>query len=185
MPDRPATTEPRPRRDLDHRYAATVRWEGWTGDGYRAYDRAHHASTDPPTVPLRLSSDPAFRGDPALLNPEQLLVTAAASCQLLSFLAVAARERLDVIAYADDATGEMPHAPGTPMSITRIVLRPRVTVRADGTDPASLAARVTALLDRAHDECYIANSLRTAVIIEPTIEVAEARTDRPIPGSAT
>lgn len=160
----------RPRRDLTHRYAATVRWAGSTAGGYRGYDRAHEATTEPPTATLRLSSDPAFRGDPALTNPEQLLVIAAASCQLLSFLAVAARAGLDVVDYADDATGEMPHAPGTPMSITGIVLRPRVTVRAGGdTDPAGLVARVEALLAQAHDECYIANSLRTGITLEPTV----------------
>lgn len=172
MADAPAT-DTRPRADRTHRYAASVRWEGSTGSGYRAYDRTHEASTDPATVALALSADPTFRGDPARLNPEQLLLLAAASCQLLSFLAIAARERLDVIGYEDAAAGEMPHAPGTPMAITRIVLRPRVTVRAGAdADPDALTARVAALLEQAHDECYVANSLRTEITLEPEIVLA-------------
>ena len=55
-----------------------------------------------------MSADPAFRGDATRMNPEQLLVMAAASCQLLSFLAVAARARLDVVAYEDEAEAAMP-----------------------------------------------------------------------------
>ena len=62
----------------------------------------------PPTAHLELSSDPAFGGRPERLNPEQLLLMAASSCQLLSFLAVAARARLDVIAYEDEAEAMMP-----------------------------------------------------------------------------
>lgn len=108
-----------------HRYTTRTRWQGSTGAGYDAYDRAHAASAPPAEAEIRLSSDPAFGGDPALLNPEQLLVLAASSCQLLSFLAVAARARIDVVAYEDDAEGEMPEEP-RPVRVTRIVLRPRI-----------------------------------------------------------
>jgi len=93
-----------------HRYAARLAWSGSTGEGYGHYTRAHEASCPPAThsQPLPLSADPTFNGDPAFLNPEQLLVLAASSCQLLSFLAVAARARIDVTDYEDDAEGEMP-----------------------------------------------------------------------------
>jgi organic hydroperoxide reductase OsmC/OhrA len=112
---------------------------------------------------LRLSSDPAFRGDPALLNPEQLLVMAAASCQLLSFLAVAARARIDVVDYQDDAVGEMPED-DPPLRITRVTLRPRITMRGDVDD-----ARIRHLVEVAHRECFIANSLKTEVVLEPEV----------------
>lgn len=108
---------------LIHEYKATVSWTGSTGVGYQAYNRQHTVSALPAETKLTLSSDPAFRGNPTLLNPEQLLVLAAASCQLLSFLAVAARARLDVIAYEDSAHAEMPEDV-KPMHITRIVLVP-------------------------------------------------------------
>lgn len=113
---------------------------------------------------MRLSSDPAFRGDPSRLNPEQLVVLAASSCQLLAFLAVAARARIDVLEYHDDAEGEMDEGQ-PPASINRITLRPRVVVAAGPT-----RQRIEHLLEVAHRECYIANSLRTEMTIEPEIE---------------
>lgn len=113
-----------------------------------------------------LSADPHFRGDPDLPNPEQLLVLAASSCQLLSFLALAARRRLDVQAYEDDALGEMP-PDADPLRITRIVLRPHVRV-AEGTD----VRLVEELLHEAHEECYIASSLTTEVLVEGVVTVS-------------
>lgn len=146
-----------------HRYAVSCAWQGSTGAGYDAYDRSHTADVSPAEDTLRLSSDPAFRGDPALFNPEQLLVVAASSCQLLSFLAVAARARIDVVGYQDDAVGEMPED-DPPMRITRVTLRPRITIRGDVDD-----ARVRHLVEVAHRECFIANSLTTEVVVEPEV----------------
>jgi organic hydroperoxide reductase OsmC/OhrA len=152
-----------------HRYRARCSWTGSTGVGYDAYDRAHHVAAPPAAAALQLSSDPAFLGDPTLLNPEQLLVAAAASCQLLSFLAVAARARLDVVAYEDEAEALMPEG-DAPTRITTIALRPKITVRvAPGAAPPSVE-KVERLVRLAHDECYIANSLRTDVTVTPTIE---------------
>jgi organic hydroperoxide reductase OsmC/OhrA len=148
--------------DHTHRYAATCSWRGSTAAGYDDYDRGHSGRADPAPA-VDLSADPAFRGDPGRLNPEQLLVLAASSCQLLSFLAVAARARIDVIAYDDDATGEMPN--GRYPWVERIVLRPRVVFRGSVSDE-----RVLHLLELAHQECYIANSVKTAITLEPTLE---------------
>ena len=149
-----------------HRYTARLTWAGSTAEGYDHYPRAHEAmcapggESNPP--PLPLSSDPAFGGDPAKLNPEQLLVLAASSCQMLSFLAVAARARIDVTAYEDDAEGVMPED-DRPMRITRIVLRPTITLRGDAPDDA----RLTQLVETAHRHCFIANSLTAGIAIEP------------------
>jgi len=93
-----------------HIYRTTLAWSGSTAPGYDAYDRAHEVSAPPAEAALALSGDPAFRGDPARLNPEQLLVAAASSCQLLSFLAIAARSGVDIRSYTDQAEGEMPEA---------------------------------------------------------------------------
>jgi organic hydroperoxide reductase OsmC/OhrA len=147
-----------------HHYVASCSWRGSTGVGYEKYQRRHRGSVAA-GIELTLSSDPAFGGDPTLLNPEQLLLLAAASCQLLSFLAVAARARVDVVAYDDTAEGFMPDARHT--SITEIVLRPHITV-ASGTE----TARIPHLCKVAHRECFIANSLRTEIRIEPTISTA-------------
>jgi organic hydroperoxide reductase OsmC/OhrA len=146
-----------------HRYTVSCAWHGSTGAGYDAYDRSHQAGAPPARAKLQLSSDPAFRGDPAFLNPEQLLVMAAASCQLLSFLAVAARARVDVVDYRDDAEGEMPEEE-RPMRVTRITLRPRITVRGDVDED-----RVRHLVEVGHRECFIANSLTSEVVVEPVV----------------
>lgn len=153
-------------RDVVHRYRTTAVWRGSTAGGYEAYDRGHEARATPAEAVLALSGDPAFRGDPRRLNPELLLVASASSCQLLSFLAVAARARVDVVEYHDDAEGVMPEAE-RPVRITRIVLRPRITVRGDA-DPSRLAH----LVDVAHRECFIANSLHTEIVVEPSFAAA-------------
>jgi organic hydroperoxide reductase OsmC/OhrA len=150
-----------------HEYKVVVNWRGSTASGYDAYDRAHAGACPPASTSLTLSSDPAFLGDAAKLNPEQLLVLAAASCQLLSFLAVAARARIDVREYDDDAEASMPELP-RPTRFSEIRLRPRIRV-ARGTD----VARVLHLCDVAHSECYIANSLSFPVIVEATVVVTD------------
>lgn len=146
-----------------HRYTARCSWRGSTGAGYDAYDRSHEASAPPAGAALTLASDPAFLGDPSLLNPEQLVVLAASSCQLLSFLAVAARARIDVLEYDDEADAVMPED-DPPMRLTRITLRPSILV-AEGPSED----RVLHLCEVAHRECFIANSLRTEVIVQPTV----------------
>jgi organic hydroperoxide reductase OsmC/OhrA len=114
---------------------------------------------------MPLSADPAFHGDAALPNPEQLLLAAASSCQLLSFLAVAARAGVEVIDYHDEATAIMPLRV-RPMRITEIVLSPTVTVRL--ADPAT----VVRLMHEAHAGCFIAHSLTASIEMDITVEVA-------------
>src|SRR4051794_11538051 len=105
-----------------HAYRSRVRWAGNTGGGYDGYSRAHAAEAPPATTGVAMSGDPAFLGDPAALNPEQLLLMAASSCQLLSFLARAARMRLEVTGYEDAAEASM-DMDDAPPRINRIVLR--------------------------------------------------------------
>ncbi len=147
-----------------HAYEARAVWSGSTAAGYEAYDRAHEVMCPPAEASLAMSSDPAFRGQPGLLNPEQLLLAAASSCQLLSFLAVAARARVDVVAYEDRASASMPED-DKPVRVTEITLRPAITVRGDVSDD-----RILHLVEVAHRECFIANSLTTRISLEPTID---------------
>jgi organic hydroperoxide reductase OsmC/OhrA len=146
-----------------HVYESTVSWSGSTGAGYAGYDRRHRVSAG--ETSMSLSADPAFRGDASLPNPEQLLLAAASSCQLLSFLAVAARAGVDVIDYRDDATAIMPTAI-PPMRITEIVLSPTVTVRASDRET------IERLMEEAHAACFIAHSLTASVEMDITVEVA-------------
>jgi organic hydroperoxide reductase OsmC/OhrA len=147
-------------------HQARLEWDGSTGEGYRSYPRAHTGVAPPAEAELRLSADPHFRGDAALLNPEQLVVLAASSCQLLAFLSLAARRHLDVVRYTDDATGHL-SADLRRARIERIELAPVIHVAA-GTDEALALA----LVEQAHADCYIANSLNSTVTIAATVREA-------------
>jgi organic hydroperoxide reductase OsmC/OhrA len=151
-----------------HRYGVSCAWTGSTGAGYQEYVRTHEVVVAGPGEHLLVSADPAFLGDPGHVNPEVLLVAAAASCQLLSFLAVAARSRIDVIAYEDDAEATMPED-DRPVRITEITLKPHITVRAPATE-----SRVRHLVDVAHRECYVANSLTSKISLVPEITIVAA-----------
>lgn len=153
----------------EHRFTARVVWSGSTGRGYDAFDRAHDVAVGEHA--WRGSAAAAFRGDEGLTNPEELLVAAAAQCQLLSFLAVAARARLDVVEYRDEPVGVMP-AGNRPMWVTRIELNPRITIAAE---PASGSLeRLHRLSEVAHTECFVAASLRGDVVVSPTFTFAGA-----------
>jgi organic hydroperoxide reductase OsmC/OhrA len=147
-----------------HLYNARTHWTGDTGLGWEHYDRAHSASA-PPAAPDLTVTTGESKGDPSQLNPEQLLLMAASSCQLLWFLHVASKARVEVVEYEDEAEAEMPED-DLPMRLTRIVLRPRIVVREGASEE-----RVKHLCELAHKECYIANTLATEVAVEPRIEV--------------
>jgi organic hydroperoxide reductase OsmC/OhrA len=149
-----------------HAYSATCSWSGSTGEGYERYSRSHRLAAPPAGAQVAASADPHFGGDPERLNPEQLLVMAAASCQMLSFLAICARARIDVRAYEDAAEGIMP-GDDPPMRIARIVLRPRITVAGDVAEE-----RLRRYFELAHRECFVARSLRTEIELEPRFETA-------------
>lgn len=148
----------------DHRYETRVRWAGSTGAGWESYDRAHTALAPPAEQEIRLTTGES-KGDPAVLNPEQLVVMAASSCQMLWFLHLAAKARIDVVAYDDEATALMPES-DEPVRLTEITLRPRIAIAGGASEE-----RVHKLVATAHEHCYIANSLNSEMKIEATIEV--------------
>lgn len=150
-----------------HYFRAVCTWTGSTAAGYDHYGRAHDVALPPVEPPLAMSAHPAFLGDPACANPEQLLLAAASSCQLLSFLAAASRARIDVVAYRDEAEAVMPED-DPPARITEITLRPTITVRGEVDE-----ARIRHLCEVAHRECFIANSLRSAISVTPALVVID------------
>ncbi|GAB97502.1 organic hydroperoxide reductase OsmC/OhrA [Kineosphaera limosa] len=154
-----------------HHYGTSLAWVGSTGLGYEAYDRTHSLQVAPGTS-LTASADPAFRGAPDLTNPEALLLAAASSCQCLSFLALAARARLDVTAYSDDATARMPED-DPPTRITDITLRPRITIRRGDADESTVRAKVDRLVGLAHEECFIARTLKARIHLDPRLQWAD------------
>lgn len=146
-----------------HTYHARLHWDGSTADGIRSYSRDHTAVAAPATTQVDLSADPAFRGNPDRLNPEQLVVMAASSCQMLSFLAAAARAGVDVLAYDDEATSYL-DLTAKPARLATIHLN--VTVK---TAPRTDHTKVQELAVQAHHECYVANSLSVPVEVTTTV----------------
>jgi len=124
-----------------------------------SFDAGAGAGSPPP--PIAMSSAPAFRGDGSRLNPEVLLVSALSSCQALTYLFLAARAGVVVTAYADDAEGHLGIVDGK-MRVSRVTLRPSITLAA-GADEA----KAEALIEKAHEQCFIASSVTAAVAIEP------------------
>jgi len=155
-------------RGKEHHYTLHLSWTGATSGGtrdYKTYSREYRA--DFPGKPsVTGSADPAFRGDPALHNPEDMLVLALSSCHMLSYLALAALEGLEVLAYEDEAQGTMQQE-GRGGHFTEVVLRPRVTVAA-GSD----LSRAEALHEEAHKTCFIANSVNFPVRHEAEVTFA-------------
>jgi organic hydroperoxide reductase OsmC/OhrA len=149
-----------------HRYESRLQWRGSTGLGWDHYDREHAAIAPPAEQEVRLTTGES-QGDPAVLNPEQLVVMAASSCQMLFFLHLASKARIDVIEYVDEASGVMP-LDDEPVRLTEITLRPRIVIAGDASEE-----RVQKLVHTAHQHCYIANSLKSAVTLEPRVEYAE------------
>jgi len=152
-----------------HNYAVTVAWpdpSGGDGAGttsYTAYSRDHQVVlTGKPA--LAGSADPAFRGDPARYNPEELFVASLAQCHMLWFLHLAAESGLVVRDYVDDTTGTMRVESRGEGQFTDVTLRPRVTVDAG---PQATDEAVGALHHRAHALCFIARSVNFSVLIEP------------------
>ncbi|HWT99048.1 MAG TPA: OsmC family protein [Terriglobales bacterium] len=154
--------------DKDHHYQAQAIWTGAAEGGtinYRAYSRSHtFQAGDKPA--LDLSADPAFRGDSAKYNPEELLLAALSSCHMLSYLSVAARKGVVVTAYEDRATGTM-RQEGTGGHFTEVTLHPIVTVIA-GSD----LAFAEHLHEEAARDCFIAASMNFPVRHEVEIRVA-------------
>lgn len=145
-------------------HEAKIAWSrGGREFGYEAYSREHTARMGG-AQPIQLSAAPAFRGDAALANPEDLLVAALASCHMLTFLAICSRKGIVVERYEDEARGWLERPAGAPMHVTRVVLRPRI-VFAEGATPD--AATLASLHEQAHHGCFIASSVKTSVTIEP------------------
>lgn len=138
----------------------------WSRDGhdytYEIYSRDHGWSF-PGGQTLQASSAPEFLGRAERANPEEALVGALSSCHMLTFLALAARKRLVVETYDDAAVGTMEKNEVGRLAVTRVVLRPRIAWGGDAPD----AAAVEKLHHTAHEHCFIANSVKTEVVIEP------------------
>lgn len=149
-------------------FTATTRWS--RGDAVfsdNRYSRAHTlhfdggvtvpASSSPHVVPLPLS-------DAHAVDPEEAFVAAVSSCHLLWFLGIARKHGYVVDSYEDEAVGVMTKNAGGKLFVSTVTLRPRIVfLGAKQPDAAALER----LHHEAHEECFIANSIRSEVRVEP------------------
>lgn len=136
----------------EHHYNAHLVWDGDNTNDYTTYTRSHRVVIEN-KQPLPLTSDPAFRGDAATHNPEDLFLTAISSCHMLSYLALCAKYRINVLSYEDRAAGVMQEDGKGGGKFISVTLHPIVTI-----DNAEQIERATQLHERAHEQCFIANS---------------------------
>lgn len=148
-------------------YIATVDWSLQPGEDFLAgrYSRKHAlafdggieiaASASPHVVPAPWSAADA-------VDPEEMLVAAIADCHMLSFLHVAREAGLVVISYRDRAEGVMRKTAGGRIAVTRVTLRPQIVFE-DGQPGQDVLDH---LHHQAHETCYIANSVKTEIVVE-------------------
>lgn len=152
----------------EHVYKTNLRWTGNTGEGtksFAGYSRAHEISVAGKPV-IDGSSDPNFRGDKSRYNPEEMLVASLSACHMLWYLHLCAEAEIVVLDYTDEASGTMIETENGGGRFVEVRLEPRVSI--SGESDAALA---NALHRKAHELCFIANSMNFPVFTEAAITV--------------
>ena len=143
---------------------ASVVWHRTSADfTYDTYNRAHEVRYKSGAIVVPSSSASAFKGDDDRVDPEEAFVASLSACHMLTFLAICARKRITVESYEDDAVGLL-EKDGAKFWMTRVTLKPRVQFAA-GTEMNE--AKLADIHHKSHEECFIANSVKTDVTVEP------------------
>jgi organic hydroperoxide reductase OsmC/OhrA len=157
-------------------YEATIKWQRGADEAFtdQRYSRRHRWLFDGGTEVIASSSPHSVRvpfSDPAAVDPEEALVAALSSCHMLFFLWFAARRGFCIASYNDKAVGEMTRGPDGKEWMSRVTLRPEV-VFDGGKRPTE--ADISELHHLSHEACYIANSVKSEILIEATAQGLEA-----------
>ena len=146
---------------MAHTYPFSLSWAGNTlADPYTR--NAAAAAPGKPSIPV--SSAAEYAGEASRWNPEDLLGTALATCHMLTFLALCAKTRTEILSYEEAAESILDTVEKATF-ISEIHLRPTIRV-AKGTDPA----KVRELFEKAHKYCFVANSIKSKVTMDPHIQ---------------
>lgn len=152
-----------------HNFNLTVKWTGNKGTGtsrYDAYERSHTVLVNGKPE-LLCSSDPIFRGDGTKHNPEDMLIASLSACHMLWYLHLCADAGVIVTEYTDHASGVLEVAAKGGGHFSSVTLNPAVTV-----SESSMCAKALELHHRAHEKCFIANSVNFKVNHNPTCKTA-------------
>ena len=145
---------------MAHHYPLQLNWTGNTLDGN--YNRKATVTT-PGKHPLAVSSAPEYAGDAACWNPEDLLGSALATCHMLTFLALCAKNKVAVVGYEDHAEAVLDTVDKV-TRVTQVHLRPVIRVPR-GTS----MAKVVELFEKAHKYCFVANSVTCEAVLAPRV----------------
>lgn len=145
---------------MSHAYPFSLTWSGTTLADPYSRDAVAGAGGK---VALPVSSAAEYGGDGLRWNPEDLLGTALATCHMLTFLALCAKTRTEVLGYEDRAESILDTVDKV-TSIVEIRLAPTIRV-AKGVDPAKVAE----LFEKAHKYCFVANSIKSRVVMAPRV----------------
>jgi organic hydroperoxide reductase OsmC/OhrA len=152
----------------EHSFEVEIKWTGNRGTGtcaYNTYGRDYTAVSKGKPV-LQGSSAPAFLGDPAKWNPEDMLVASISACHKLWYLHLCAVNKVVVTSYFDRAIGYMiDEHPTGKGHFTKVILHPEVEITS-GSDKV-LASK---LHEQAHHECFLANSVNFEIQCEALIK---------------
>ena len=113
---------------------------------------------------MQASAAPAYLGNPKSVDPEEAFVASLSSCHMLTFLAVAAKKKFVLDEYVDEAVGHMEKNAEGKLAITRVVLRQKTKFSGDKQPTGQ---ELDEMNHTAHDQCFIANSVKTEVTVEP------------------
>ncbi len=145
-------------------HKATIVWARNGADfGYKTYPRDHVWRFDN-GIEVKASAAPQYLGNPQLVDPESAFVAALSSCHMLTFLALASNKGFVVDSYEDRAVGHVGKNANGKLAVTRVELHPEIVY--SGTK-LPVQADLDWLHDKAHRECFIANSVITEVQVLP------------------
>lgn len=148
-------------------HKAIIKWRGPQGDFLKGtYSREHTWTFDGGVTVPASSSPAAVRipfSNPANVDPEEAFVASISSCHMLTYLYVASRKGFEVVDYEDEAVGVMTkNERGTPW-VSSVALHPRIRYSPVKTPTAEEEDQLHHL---AHEQCFIANSVRTEIKVE-------------------
>jgi organic hydroperoxide reductase OsmC/OhrA len=141
---------------------ATITWtRRGAGFDYDTYNREHEWSFDSGQR-LVASAAPAYKGSEECVDPEEAFAASLASCHMLTFLAIASKKRLVVESYTDEAVAHLETNPEGQLAVTRVELHPKIRF---GGEKIPTEEEIARMHESAHRNCFIANSVKTDVVI--------------------
>lgn len=152
-----------------HLFKAKLNWFSHKNDfdsTVKNYTKSHTITIEGKEI-LNVSAAKAFKGDPQLYNPEDLLLSSVVSCHMMSYLYVCAQNGIVVMSYTDEAEATLEVLEDGSGRITAILLNPKVTI----TQPEKIAEALN-LHKKANQLCFIANSCNFPILHFPSCEIA-------------